>query len=71
MEMWMQCMGFSGSWKYQSLPWSHTGESVKLYKLASQLQATRYIFFRLQLFTHSESNILGGSSWPAFFRLLL
>jgi hypothetical protein len=71
MEMCMQCMGFSGSWKYQSLPWSRTGESVKLYKLASQLQATRYIFFRLQLFTYSESNILGGSSWPAFFRLSL
>jgi hypothetical protein len=71
MEMWMQCMGFSGSWKYQSLPWSRTGESVKLYKLASQLQANRYIFFKPQLFTHSESNILGGSSWPAFFRLSL
>jgi hypothetical protein len=35
------------------------------------LQATRYIFFRPQLFTHSESNILGGSSWLAFFRLSL
>jgi hypothetical protein len=68
MEMWMQYMGFSGSWKYQSLPWSRTRESVKLYKLASQLQATRYIF-RLQLFTHSKSNILSGSSWPTFFRL--
>jgi hypothetical protein len=71
MEMWTQCMGFSGSWKYQSPPWSQTRESVKLYKLASQLQATRYIFFRPQLFTRSESNILSGSSWRPFFRLSL
>ncbi len=31
MEMWTRCMGFSGSWKYQTPPWSHTRESVKLY----------------------------------------
>jgi hypothetical protein len=34
--------------------------------LASELQATKYVVFKLQYFTCSVSNILGGSSCPAF-----
>jgi hypothetical protein len=46
-----------GSWKYQSPPWSHSGELVRLYTLASEWQATRYIAFKPQCFMHLDVSV--------------
>ncbi len=46
------------------------GSSTVPDNMLSLLQVTKYIVIKPQCFTYSESNILGGLSFPAFFGFL-